>query len=106
MYDAYSIEVTIRNLCQDTDSQRGRFYDADVFRCGNPDELKEFLEKLSQAIKDRISLNLPDSQKEFLVSAIDGIKGAKLWITQTEPEDYHWLVIAGLVSIINLLIQK
>jgi hypothetical protein len=82
IYNAHGIEVTIRNLCQHTGSQRGGFYDADVFRCGNPDELKKFLEKFSQVLKDRISPALPDEQKEHLDSVTNNISSAKSWITQ------------------------
>jgi hypothetical protein len=107
MYDAYAIEVAVRNLCQHTDSARGEFYDADVFRCGNPDDLEKFLEKFSQVLKDRISPVLSDEkQKEYLNTVTDSICSAKSRITQQEGEDYHWLIVGNLVSIINLLIQK
>jgi SNF2 family DNA or RNA helicase len=106
MYNAYSIEVAVRNLCQHADSQRGKFYDADVFRSGNPNELKEFLEKLSQVLKDRISPDLSEEQKAWLNSAINSIHNAKSRITQQEQEDYHWLIVGQLISIINLLLQK
>ena len=107
MYDAYCIEKAIENLCQHTDGKRGKFYDADVFRCGGTSDLQKFLEKLSQTIKDRVfPLLQTDDEKRWLDSAIGRISEAKSWIKNKEPNDYHWLVVAGLASVIAFLLQR
>ena len=67
MYDAWSIEKAIENLCRNSDGKRGKFYDVDVFRCGRPDDLAQFLEGLSQAIKAGVSPVLQtDKDREWL----------------------------------------
>ena len=107
VYDAHGIEITVKHLCQHVGSPRGGFYDADVIRCGEPNDLKQFLEKLSHVIKERISPILQtDEERESLDIATKRICRAKLRITQQEREDYHWLVVGGLVEIINILLQR
>jgi hypothetical protein len=107
MFDAWGIEKAVENLCKHTGSTRGKFYGADVFRGGNEGDLKKFLEKLSQTIKDRVTPALPsDTDRKELNSVADRICATKSRIEKSEREDYHWLIVGDLVRVINLLIEQ
>ena len=101
---------------------RGGVNDADVFRAGNTKELGKLMQATCVALRERVEA-IPFSEADKSPSTQNAEAGCKVFIdhsinalerlavdmaksNEREQSDYHWLLIADLLSIIDSLMKK
>jgi hypothetical protein len=90
--------------------KRGLSNDADVFRSGDPSDLKKLITDTAKAVQakiDSLTFTAEDAENGGIKARLDvmakSIVDIKTAITKNEPQDYHWELIATLVHIIAAL---
>ena len=113
-FDAVSMEYAFARLVGNEIGARGTEHDADVFRSGKPEYLADALTVAIDAIEDRMSIvKLTPSDSEAgqigaqLQVAISRLRETASSMKDSEvkePNDYHWGIIANLLTVINTLL--
>ncbi len=110
MFDATHCEYAFAYMLNRSIGQRGLSNDADVFRSGEPSDLKKLLDDTAKAVQARIdglTFTAADAENGGVKARLDvmakSIADIKTAITKKEPQDYHWELIATLVHIISAL---
>lgn len=112
--DAVDIEYAFGRVIGNEIGVRGTVHDADVFRGGNLNDISQAMESAIKAIEQRINV-LPiteQDQESGEIGAQLGVAMSQLKTTCSimkkqkvaEPNDYHWAIVANLLTIINTLI--
>ena len=112
--DAVDIEFAFTRITGNEIGERGLSHDADFFRGGNVADISKALQSAIEAIEERYSrLRLNDKDSE------PGEIGAQIFVAITqlgratkamgnteasEPHDYHWAIVANLLTVINTLL--
>ena len=114
IYDAVGIEYAFARIVGNEIGARGTECDADVFRAGRPSNLSEALSSAIDAIENRISdINFTNedhesggiaAQLEVAMKRLSDIADQMTKMSQSEPNDYHWVIVASLLTVINTLL--
>lgn len=123
LYDVMKIMNTFNKFLEkDTNHISPCSTDPYVFRGGDAKELGELLEATATALKKKMN-NIPfvpydqklleksvetEFKKRFdhSIESLYFTANAMKESGEEEPEDYHWLIIADLIDIIDVLLKK
>lgn len=113
--DAVDIEYSFARIIGNEIGERGTKYDADIFRSGSVSNISEALDSVVTSIESRfsnISFISDDYESGGIAAQLDvSIKRLKRICKAMkeqhiyEPNDYHWGIVANLLSIINVLLE-
>ena len=112
VFNAVSIEHTLGRFFGREPGERGTFYDADVFRRGDPEDLALIVRNVADTLESRILfIRFPSdgngsakAQVESCVFHLRAFADRVLERNAAEPEDYHWELFGALMSgIVGLL---
>jgi len=114
IFDAANIEYAFARIVGSEIGERGTEHDADYFRSGKPEYLSEALTCAIDAIEYRMNNvdflptdNEPGeigAQLKVAMSRLRKISSCMQESTQEEPNDYHWSIVASLLTVINTLL--
>ncbi len=121
-FDATKPEYAFARILGKRIGARGGLNDADVFRGGDIKDLGKLMQATCRALRKRINAihfsnadksistkNAEAGCKVFIDSSIEGLErlaNDMITATEQEREDYHWLIIADLIIIIDTLMKK
>ena len=113
-FDAADIEYAFARVVGNEIGERGTEHDADYFRSGKPEYLSGALTSVIDAIEERMNNidflptdNEPGEIGAQLRVAMSRLRKVVLSMEQStkeEPNDYHWSIVAGLLTVINTLL--
>ncbi len=112
MFNAVSIEHTLSRFFGDEIGTRDSFYDADLFREGDPKELAEMMRHVAAHFEKRAAriqypAQLDGTTKAYIASCASQLRSLADQVRQrkkNESEDYHWEVFGALMrGIVGLL---
>ncbi|MEP7731467.1 hypothetical protein [Marinomonas primoryensis] len=114
IYDAVGIENAFARIVGNEIGERGTEHDADFFRNGDPKKISKALKIAISAIEERLAkIELTSSdheaggigaQLDVAVGRLNKIAINMAGSTKKEPNDYHWVIVASLLTIINTLL--
>lgn len=114
-FDATSIEYSFARIFGHRLGQRGESNDADVFRSGNISDLGDNLINFCDHLEARLKQHyfhpdegLAGGAKARLDVALEELREVAKEMqksSEKEPQDYHWLIIGSMVSIISSLLD-
>ncbi len=107
MFDAVSIEHAFASFLQEPIGERGRRWDADVFRLGSPADIAKAITLMARHIETRThglswspDEGAPGGSLARLQSAAKSLQRLATDMAsrrKEEPEDYHWEIVGKLV---------
>ena len=114
-FKAVDIEHSFATFLEKQPSGRGQSYDADVFRGGHVNNLGKALEDFCNHMVQRLSRSTFDASEslragakiriESAITLLSGIAKEMKTDNGKEPDDYHWLIVGEMVSIIAGLLD-
>ncbi len=113
VFNAVGIEHTFGRFFGREPGERGTFYDADVFRRGDPKDLALIVRNVADTLESRILfIKFPSdengsakAQLEVCVSQLRAFGDLVLDRNATEREDYHWELFGALLGGIAGLLE-
>jgi hypothetical protein len=112
-FNAVGIEHTLARFFGKEIGDRTQFYDADVFRSGNPEDLAEIVRQVADTLEARVAFirfprqgsGSPKAHIESCISRLRDLAEDMEQRTATEREDYHWEIFGALMAAIVGLLE-
>ena len=112
IFDAVGIEHALARFFGDRIGTRGMFYDADVFRTGDPQDLAQVLRRVADTLERRlVFVKFTDQRNGSAKAQVEGCISQLRTLSERvkqrssfECEDYHWEIFGALMmGIVGLL---
>ncbi len=112
VFNAVGIEHTLSRFFGDRIGNRGTFFDADVFRSGDPKELALIMRQVADTLEMRtFGMKFPSegagstkAQVEVCISRLRRLAEQMAKRKKAERENYHWEIFGALMlGIVGLL---